>query len=118
MKTRLVFGAAIVVALGVLATPPAHAACVYSTPMNQLFVPITNCPDPDPGRTGPAPVKMSPYLIASPAAASSNGLGGMCFDTNRRNGILQDCTTAQGIGGPGDGNVAVQFDWQAPGTIG
>lgn len=118
MKKSFVLGAAMVMALGVLATPPAHAACAVPTPMNQLFVPITSCPDPDPGATGPDPVVMYSYLIASPTGTNSNGLGGMCWDNNHRNGILQDCTTAQGIGGPGDGNVAVQFDWQAPGTVG
>lgn len=84
--------------------------------MAQLNAPITNCPDPDPGPAGPAPVAMYSYLLTDPTT-NSNGLGGLCYDTTRKNGILQDCNTSY-AGTVNDGLVAVQFDWQAPGTNG
>jgi hypothetical protein len=84
--------------------------------MNQLSASIAGCPDPDPGPTGPPPVVMYSYLITDPTINSA-GLGGMCFDANRNNGISQSCSTAP-VGVANDGFVAVQFDWQAPGTNG
>jgi hypothetical protein len=119
MKISFVFGAALVLALGAVATPQVQAAgvpCASSTPMAQLNAPITNCPDPDPGPSGPAPVSMYSYLLSDPTTNSA-GLGGICFDAARQNGILQSCGTSY-AGVAGDGNIAVQFDWQAPGTNG
>lgn len=121
MKNSIVFGAALVLALGALATPPVHAACgTPSVPVNHLFVPFINCPDPDPGASGPLPAVMSAYLISSPATVTSNGQDGICFDINRNNGINQSCQTAQFAGVAGDGNIAVQYDWGAgnPGSLG
>jgi hypothetical protein len=59
---------------------------------------------------------MYSWLITDPNVNSA-GLGGICFDAARKNGILQDCSTSY-AGVPGDGAIAVQFDWQAPGTNG
>lgn len=110
MKKSFVYGAALAVALGALATPPAHAACGQdAVPVNQLFVPMINCPDAVPP-TGGLPASMYAYLLSNPASANSNGQDGICYDATKGTGIGQGCDLSL-AGAPGDGNIVVQYDW-------
>jgi len=89
---------------------PAHAACTLDTQVafHGLDSFFTNCPDSK-------PVSGYGYLISAPATNNTAGQAFVCNDGSVFNGINVPCPPQAGV--PGDGNIAVYYDWGA-GNVG
>lgn len=110
MKKTFSTGMAIVAAALFAAVSPAHAACTLDTQVafHGLDSFFTNCPDA-------APVTGYGYLISAPATSNTAGQGFVCNDGSVFNPINVPCPPQAGL--PGDGNIAVYYDWGA-GNVG
>jgi hypothetical protein len=110
MKKTFSTGMALAAAALFAVASPAQAACTLDTQVafHGLDSFFTSCPDAQ-------PVVGYGYLISAPATNNTAGQQFACNDGSVFNGILVPCPPQAGV--PGDGNIAVYYDWGA-GNVG